>query len=313
MVLLELQPGETTIADQLVAGLFTPSVLLALARRLRRLEEHGLEVVEVPVASSPTQFRALIDGELSVAFTSPDNVVAYRCSADNPLGRRYDVSIVSGVDRGMGLALYGRPGLTRAEQLVGARVGVDVPTSGFAVAMYALVESLGVRRDQLELLTLGSTPKRLAALLAGECDATMLNAGNELLAEQAGCVRLVAVADVCAPYLGTVLSVAGADQLPEVRRLAAALRVTAGQIRAGELDGEAAEEARILLGLAPDLAARYVARLKSPEEGLVDAVEVDLDALVTVVELRRRYLPLPPGGDELPPGLGWLVVGPGEA
>lgn len=61
---------------------------------------------------------------------------------------------------------------------------VSAPT-----AFYSLATSLGISRDEYELVALGSTPKRLQALLRGECDATMLNAGNELVAEEAGCVR----------------------------------------------------------------------------------------------------------------------------
>ncbi len=133
---------------RLVAGTFSPSVLLDVARRTGRLADAGLSVAEVPVASSPGQFRSLVDGEIDVAFTSPDNVLAYRFSPANPLGGVLDVGIVSGIDRGLGLALYGRPGFAGPGQLRGARVGVDVPVSGFALAMYALTESLGVRRGE---------------------------------------------------------------------------------------------------------------------------------------------------------------------
>jgi ABC-type nitrate/sulfonate/bicarbonate transport system substrate-binding protein len=224
------------MGTKLVAGAFTPSVLLSVARRSGRLEEVDLEVEEVPVQSSPAQFRSLLAGELDVAFTSPDNVLAYRFSSGNPLGAVADVSIVSTLDRGMGLALYGRPHLESPEQLRGAVLGVDVPTSGFALAMYALVESLGLGRDDYELVSLGSTPKRAQALVAGECDATMLNAGNELGAEEAGCTRLASAADVCAPYVGTVLSITGDRLLEPTSRLARALRTTADDICSGRVE-----------------------------------------------------------------------------
>lgn len=279
------------MSTKLLVGGFTPSVLLSVARRTGRLDEHGLEVDEVLVPSSPAQFRSLHAGELDVAFTSPDNVLAYRFSPTNPLGATSDVSIVSAVDRGMGLALYGRPGLSSAEQLRGAVVGVDVPTSGFALALYSLGESCGIGRDDYRLVALGSTPQRLKALLGGGCDATMLNAGNELLAEQAGCVPLARVADVCSPYLGTVLSIAGTTHLAHARALARALRRTAEDIRAGDVDDAATDEAASVLDLPEDLASRYVDRLKSPEEGVIVHDEVDLAALTTIVELRRRHLP----------------------
>lgn len=288
--------------SSLVVGAFSPSVLLRVARRAGHLDHAGLEVDEVAVASSPAQFRSLIDGQLDAVLTSPDNVVAYRLSPSNPLGRLADVRIVSAVDCGLGLGLYAGPG--RTGDLAGATLGVDVPTSGYAFAMYALAQSIGFARDDYQVVALGSTPARLQALLAGACDATMLNAGNELVAEQAGCERLAGVGDLGAPYLATVLGVLGERRLGPVRVLADALAATAAEICSGRLDDVAAAEAAAALGVTDAVALQYVERLKSPTEGLVVDGVVDLAALSTVVDLRRRYLPcVQDGVDLLAPAL----------
>ena len=282
------------MAQTLRLGAFTPSVLLRVARRLGRLEQAGLEVVETLVPSSPAQFRSLLDGTFDAVLTSPDNVLARRY-----LGARADIKILSAVDRGLGLALY-----SGKTDLRGATLAVDVPASGFAFAMYALAESLGLARDGYEVVALGSTPRRLAALLAGECDATMLNAGNELHAEAAGLHRLARVGDVCRPYLGTVL--AAVDPEP-VRALAAALTSTAETIAGWDtravrpdslearLDSLVVREAGAALELPRGLAVRYLARLRSPGEGLVTDGIVDPAALRTLVDLRRRYGPAAEG------------------
>ncbi len=264
--------------------------MLDLAASSGILRAAGLEVVEHPVSSSPDQFRSLASGELQVAFTSPDNVVAYRFDPRNPLGEVLDARIVGAVDRALGLGLYGRPGLN-AGGLHGARIGVDVPHSGFALALYALGDRLGVGRDEYELVALGSTPQRLQALLAGECDATMLNAGNELLAERAGCVRLAGATDHLSPYLGTVVAVVGEEHLDTARRLLGAVTETAAEVLAGALQDEARQAAVRRLGLDDDLAVRYVQRLRSPDEGLVTDGAVDRGSLETLVALRRTYLP----------------------
>jgi ABC-type nitrate/sulfonate/bicarbonate transport system substrate-binding protein len=285
--------------NHIVVGSFTPSVLLDVARSTGRLAARELEVDEVPVASSPAQFRSLLDGELDVALTSPDNVLAYRFNPANPLGGLLDVRIVAAIDRGMGLGLYGRPGTTPAD-LAGAALGVDVAASGFALAMYALAESLGFTRDQYELVQLGSTPRRLEALLAGDCTATMLNAGNELIAEQAGCVRLASGTDLLSPYLGTVVAIAGDARLDVARRLSDALLETAGEIVGGGLGKETAASAARRLGLDDELTQRYVGRLRDPRDGLVPDGVVDRGALATLVRLRTTYLPSPaPGGGDV--------------
>ena len=72
-----------------------------------------------------------------------------------------------------------RPGTT-VDDLRGAVVGVDVPGSGFALALFTLLERRGLGRGDYEVVNLGSTPQRLQALLDGDCAATMLGAGNEL-------------------------------------------------------------------------------------------------------------------------------------
>jgi ABC-type nitrate/sulfonate/bicarbonate transport system substrate-binding protein len=281
-----------TGSGALVVGSFTPSVLLDLAESTGALADAGLDVSEVPVNSSPAQFRSLLAGEVDVALTSPDNVLAYRYNPGNPLGELIDTRIVATLDRGMGLGLYGRPGLT-AEGLRGARVAVDVPFSGFALALYALADSLGVRRDDYELLAQGSTPQRLRALLAGDSDATMLNAGNELMAEAAACPRLAGVEDLATPYLGTVVAVVGRDRLDAAARLAACLLQTAAAVVAGELDDAAGASAARRLRLHPQLAERYVERMRDPVHGLVPGGRVDEASLRTLVDLRRRYLPAP--------------------
>jgi ABC-type nitrate/sulfonate/bicarbonate transport system substrate-binding protein len=279
-------------------GTFSPPIVLDVAASSGLLDAVGLEVTEHPVPSSPAQFRALVDGELQVALTSPDNVLAYRFNPHNPLGQLLDARIVGAVDRALGLGVYGRPGFT-AEELRGARVGVDVPHSGFALVLYALADRLGVRRDEYELVALGSTPKRLTALLAGECDATMLNAGNELLAEAAGCVRLAGVADHFAPYLGTVVAVVGDRHLETARLLAGALTETCAEILAGSLDDEVVGSAERRLGLDEALARRYLERLRSPEEGLVPDGRVDRASLATLVALRTTWFPQVVDGREV--------------
>jgi ABC-type nitrate/sulfonate/bicarbonate transport system substrate-binding protein len=271
-------------------GSFTPSVVLEVARVAGALEAARLAVTEHAVTSSPAQFRSLIDGDLDLAITSPDNVLAYRYDPDNPLGEVVDARIVAGIDRGLGLGVWGRPGTTVAD-LRGADIGVDVPTSGFALALFALLGRLGLAPSDYTVVSLGSTPRRLRALLAGECAATMLGAGNELSAAAAGCVRLATVRDELAPYLGAVLAVVGDTHVETARTLARTLAETSTRIVTGDLRAAAVTAAEDRLGLPHALAERYAEGLADPVDGLVLDGVVDRVGLATVVDLRRTWLP----------------------
>ena len=279
--------------DELTLGVFSPSVLLDVARSTGRLAAAGVIVREVPVPSSPAQFASLRDAEFDAVFTSPDNVLAYRFLPANPLGELLDVEIVAGLDRGLGLCLGARPGITDPADLSGGRLGVDVPTSGFAFVAYALLDEIGLSSDDFEIVTLGSTPKRANALATGGCDATVLNAGNELAARGRGCVLLADVTGL-GPYLGTVVArLRCAPATTAVDRLVAVLVETAGDIRSGDLDDAAGAAAVRLLGLTPDTADEHLAVLRDPARGLIVGGAVDAASLATLVDLRRRFLPAP--------------------
>ncbi len=298
-----MHPVGKPVAETMLVGTFSPSVLLRVARRTGLLAAAGLAVTEVPVASSPAQFRALLDGRLDAAVTSPDNVLAYRYVPTNPLGRTADVRIVAGIDRGLGLGVYARGGTRGAAALAGARVAVDVPDSGFAFALYAVLADAGLGRDDYAVLSLGSTPRRLEALLAGECDATMLGAGNDLRAEDAGLPLLGRVVDVVLPYLGTVLAATASADGRRTAALAGALRTAAATILDGSVRDLAVAEAADAMQLPLPLAQRYVDRMSEPDEGLVAYGEVDRASLATVVGLRRRYLPAVVDGVDLLAGV----------
>jgi len=275
-------------------GVFTPSVLLDVARESGALREAHLEVAQTLVSSSPAQFDALAGGAYDAVFTSPDNVVAYRFLPANPLERIIDVEIIRVLDRGLGLSLAVRPGMERPTDRTRPLFAVDVPRSGFAFVGYALMERAGLAPGDYDIVALGSTPKRAAALVAGECDATILGAGNEVKAAAEG-ARLVSDVTDLGPYFGTVLARlrTGTGDRAAVDALAAVLHDTAARIVSGELAESASRSAARLLGLDAPGAQSHVAVLRDPARGLVREEGVDPAGFATLLELRRRYLPDP--------------------
>jgi hypothetical protein len=137
------------------------------------------------------------------------------------------------------------------------------------------------------VVELGSTPQRLEALLDGRCDATMLNAGNDLRARAAGLPCLGLVTDVARPYLGTVLAVHG-PPTEQARRLATALTETADDLLAGATSRLAVDVVE-QMGFAGELARSYAALLVDPGQGVVAGG--DVSGLASVVALRRRHQP----------------------
>jgi ABC-type nitrate/sulfonate/bicarbonate transport system substrate-binding protein len=277
---------------QVNLGYFSRSVVSAVAQQRGLYAEAGLSVTESPVQSSPGQFRSLLDGEFDLVLTSPDNVAAYRLSADNPLKERSDVRILLGVDAGMGLSIVAAPGIGSLAQLRGRTVAVDVPQSGFALVLLAMLAAAGLEPERdFALVSLGSTPHRKIALLEGRCDATMLNAGHDIAAALEGCRRLARVTDVHAPYLGTVLASTGAwlEQRTDVARQFAAAWLAAVDVILDPAEREVIEPLTAeVLGVPAAGAAEVYAVLTSERDGLVPDGTVSDDALATVLGLRAQ-------------------------
>ena len=291
------------MVDRLRLGTFTPSVLLEVARRSGSLDRADLEVDEVTVASSPAQFQSLLAGDLDVVLTSPDNVLAYHFLSRNPLGQRIPLVVEAAIDRGLGLSLWARAGL--GDPRPGARLAVDVATSGFAFVGYALLARRGLGLDDVEVVALGSTPRRAAALAEGGCDLTVLNAGNQFPARAAGATLLGEACDL-GPYLGTV--VAGlASPSADRHRLADTLVEVAQAIAEGRHDDTVREAAADRLGLSGPDASSFAGLLRDPERGLVPSGCVDRRSIRTLIELRRVAEP-DPALDDVEGGLAELVA-----
>ncbi len=283
------------MSSTLRVGTFTRSLLLALARSDGALARAGLEVDEVSVTSSPGQFASLEAGEFDVVVTSPDNVLAYRFLANNPLGRNLPVEIICALDRGLGLTLALAPTTTSVEDVRGRAFGVDVAQSGFAFVGYALLERAGLVPGDYDVVALGSTPRRAQALAAGQCAATILNAGNDQRALGAGCT-LVASVDTLGPYLGGVLAALKTDDA-EARlareRFADALVETARSVLDERRESDVVDAAMAVLDLTEPEARAHYRTIIDPTNGLIADGRVDRASVATLVDLRRRFLPAP--------------------
>ena len=278
---------------RLHVGTFTRSLLIHVAREAGKFSRANIEVVEVPVSSSPAQFRSLEAGDLDLALTSPDNVLAYRFLSDNPLGHNLPLQILLALDGGLGLSLCLEPSLSNVEEVRGRVLGVDVPESGFAFVAYELLQRAGVGASDYRVESLGSTPRRATALIAGECAATVLNAGNELRAEGAGC-SVVAAANDIGPYVGTVIAALNTEDREVAdlqRRFSVALVECANEILAGDYRSEILIAARSLLELNEEQARAHYYCMRAPQTGLISDGVLDHRAVQTLVELRRAYRP----------------------
>lgn len=277
-------------------GQFSESPVLAAARALKLDKKHEVDWTTERVPSSPSQFHSLQEGSIDIAITSPDNVLLYGTTDQNPINEKLDLKFLRSIDRGLGLALYSSAEVSSLEGFRGATIGVDVPNSGFAFLLFSMLSNLGVGRAEYELEAVGATPKRLAAVTEGNVVATVLNAETAIAAENAGLRKWATSKDVSDNYLGTVLVQVGSSQTEQVHRFLALWE----EATEGILSMSPEELARLLekenLSLADP---RYIGLLQSEDFGLLRRSSVSGEQLMILADIRSKFGAYRPSGDAI--------------
>jgi len=266
-------------------GQFSESPHLAIARALDMGAQHGIDWVTERVASSPAQFESLRTGELDLAITSPDNVLMYATTAGNPLKEQLDLQILRPIDRGLGLALYTSASVKSPADFSGMSLGVDVMSSGFALLLLQMLQSIGVNRADLVFEAIGATPKRLGAIREGLVVGSILNAETAVAAEEAGLVKWATSTEIDSNYLGTVLANISGVQSETTRSFLNMWEEVTQVI----INSDSKHVKDLLEVYAPKLATdRYVEILKSPEFGVISGESISVDQLTVLAKIRER-------------------------
>jgi ABC-type nitrate/sulfonate/bicarbonate transport system substrate-binding protein len=272
-------------------GLFSPSLPHLFAVREGYYEERGVTVEQQRIPSSAGLLRALRDGDLDVALTSPDNIANFRLNkvSDGPL----DARIIAAVDQAGSISLMGRPGIDAPGQVRLGTVAVDARSSGFAFLLYELLNSLDLAPEvDYRVLEAGGTPSRFEALLAGSFEATILNAGFDVRAQAEGGSLLIPTVDVIPDYLSTVLAARGEylDQASGpvscfVSAFRQAMNYCLDPARHADCTDLVVSEWQV----NSDVAARMVDAAADARTGVVPDAVITPAQLEVVLELRERW------------------------
>jgi ABC-type nitrate/sulfonate/bicarbonate transport system substrate-binding protein len=251
----------------------------------------GIDLALNLTPNSRHMARELHMGGAQIALTSIDNVIAYTEGVgEEPLDGPTDFFAFMGVDDGL-LSVMAQPGIASVSELRGQTLAVDALTTGFAFVLREILALEGIDAADVTFATVGTGAERLAALKAGECGATLLNAPLCLAAEAAGKRRIVRARDILGPYQGIV----GAARRSWARENAELVVAFIQAFRASldwlsEPQNKMAAQALLAqklpsLGKAVELA--YEALIA--QGGLTRSLKIDRDGVAHVIELRERY------------------------
>jgi ABC-type nitrate/sulfonate/bicarbonate transport system substrate-binding protein len=270
---------------------------LSVAGRLGFFAAHGLEVTVAYTAGSTAQLTGLARGEYDLVQTAPDNVIYLD---NHPAAFGLDPATAPHVTMVLGgsvgpLSLYAQPSAASLADLRGAVLGVDNPSSGFALVLRDMLARNGLLLDRdYGFVVAGGTSARLEALTQGRVAATILYAPFAAAAAQVGFHQLAVSTDYYRAYAslataGTAAWIAahGADVTRYIAAMLQALRWIHDPAHAPEIQSILCAED----GLALDatLVAHAYADFVAPATGFAVDARLDEAGVRQVIALRAAY------------------------
>lgn len=133
---------------------------------------------------------ALISGELDYATILPNLAVS--------AARGIPVKILSSVTKGSSFAMVSRPDIDNLQGLKGKRIGINSFGSSLDYITFTALSRNGLdpHRDVAIVPIGGGTTERIAALISGSIDATMVTSPTEYTAEKQGLRTLATPRDL---------------------------------------------------------------------------------------------------------------------
>ena len=260
----------------------------------RIYEAHGVTVNLETTPSSMYQAQHLVAGKFQLACTACDNVVAYQEGAGEvELDREPDLFMIMGATQ-IEVSFVVAPEIETYEDVKGKSLALDALATGFAFALYRMLDNAGLGADDYEMVSVGSTPARWEAVQKGDHAGTLLIEPFTGMARGAGYRVLGSTMDFD-NYPGQVFTAS--------RAWAADNRATLVNFIRGHLDAidwvkdpaNRAEAEDMLARNMPDMKPQAIGpafnKLLDPSTGLIPLCKLDYEGLKTVLELRSQYAP----------------------
>lgn len=243
---------------------------------------HGLDLDIVYTRGSQMTSASLLSGGCDIGALAADDVV-YEVEAHGA-----DLFAFLGLHGGI-LALVARPGISRASDLKGRKLGVDDPNSGFALVAHRILARLGLQRSDYETVAMGGQEFRAKALDEGRIDVTLSTPPFSLELAARGFALLARARDYVPSYQASCAvatrrwaAANGAALKAYARAYRESLDWTLNPANRGACIGQLAAE----FGLRPELAAATFDALADRHDGLYPDARIDVPGFETVLALR---------------------------
>ena len=262
------------------------------------LARAGFDATITPTPGSVPQMQHVMAGDVDIALTAMDNIIAYDEGQGDPsVPGPFDLFAFLGIGPGF-LKLVVRPDVTSYAQLRGKTLAVDAVATGFTFVLRRMLEKNGVMPGDYSLVAVGSTQKRFDAMVAGQAVAGVVATPFDLLGQQKYGFRVLGAAlDTLGHYQANAFMTRrswAATHRPALIAFVRAYRDAAAWLYEPANRTEAAAILVRNADLPPDLVAQIAPLILGSAASYSRDGKFDVAGVGTVLELRGAYTK-PPG------------------
>jgi NitT/TauT family transport system substrate-binding protein len=160
--------------------------------------KNGLDVELVHIPSTSRAIQVMLAGELNYSYMDGRNSVTAALKGT-------DVVILAGVANRLVFSFMARPEIKAFNDLRGKKIGITrLGSSTHSVTLWVM-NKVGVKPEEYQMLQLVDVPNILAALMAGQIDAGALSPPTNFRARKAGLTELMDVTKEGPEYVSVAI------------------------------------------------------------------------------------------------------------
>jgi ABC-type nitrate/sulfonate/bicarbonate transport system substrate-binding protein len=164
-----------------------------VAKEAGIFKKHGLDLDTIFINGSVRGIQSLIAGDLN--FTG-----AVGTSAINGRLAGGDIRIISSLVNTLPYYVVGKPEIKSPEDLKGRSAATHIPGTSADFALRLALRRFGMDYLDIRAVTIGGSPARVAAVMSGQLDFTVVTEPGKIEAERAGLKVIMNMAKLDIPF-----------------------------------------------------------------------------------------------------------------
>jgi len=184
--------------------------------------KYGLDLELIFISGSTRGIQSLIAGDVSFVGAIGTAVINGRLAGG-------DIAIVSSLTNTLPYYIIGKPTIKSPENLKGKTAAVHIPGTSADFALRLALTRAGLAYKDIKAVTVGGSPARIASVVTGQLDFTIVQDAEKISGEQAGLRVIMDLAKLKIPFQLTCTATSGKmirENTDAVRRMVRAMAET---------------------------------------------------------------------------------------